>query len=84
VRTDCLDGFQLDRGFQVLLTAYPEAQAMLDLDALDLGSFAPGAIVRTGRRFARVADPFRRPGDWFRTLFSGVASPLDALRIARL
>jgi phytoene dehydrogenase-like protein len=84
VRTDCIDGFQLDRGFQVLLTAYPEARDILDLDALDLGSFAPGAIVRTGRRFARVADPFRRPGDSLRTLFSGVASPLDALRIARL
>jgi phytoene dehydrogenase-like protein len=57
---------------------------MLDLDALRLGSFAPGAMVRTGSRFARVADPFRRPGDALRTLFSGVATPLDALRIARL
>jgi phytoene dehydrogenase-like protein len=84
VRTDRVDGFLLDRGFQVLLTAYPEAQDMLDLDALRLGSFAPGAIVRTGRRFARVADPIRRPGDAIRTLFSGVATPLDALRIARL
>lgn len=84
VRTDCVDGFQLDRGFQVLLTAYQEAQDMLDLDALDLGSFAPGAMVRTGSRFARVADPFRRPGDSLRTLLSGVATPLDALRIARL
>jgi phytoene dehydrogenase-like protein len=84
VRTDRVDGFLLDRGFQVLLTAYPEAQDMLDLDALRLGSFAPGAMVRTGRRFARVADPFRRPEDAIRTLFSGVATPLDALRIARL
>jgi phytoene dehydrogenase-like protein len=84
VRTDRVDGFLLDRGFQVLLTAYPEAQDMLDLDALRLGSFAPGAMVRTGRRFARVVDPFRRPGGALRTLFSGVATPLDALRIARL
>jgi phytoene dehydrogenase-like protein len=57
---------------------------MLDLDALDLRSFAPGAIVRTGSRFARVADPLRRPGDSLRTLFSGIASPRDALHIARL
>jgi phytoene dehydrogenase-like protein len=84
VRTDRVDGFLLDRGFQVLLTAYPEAQDMLDLDALRLGSFAPGAMVRTDGRFARVVDPFRRPGDALRTLFSGVATPLDALHIARL
>jgi hypothetical protein len=57
---------------------------MLDLDALDLGSFAPGAIVRTGNRFARVADPFPLPGDSLRTLFSGVATPMDALRVVRL
>jgi phytoene dehydrogenase-like protein len=84
VRTDRIDGFLLDRGFQVLLTAYPEAQQMLDLEALCLGSFAPGAMVRTGSRFARVVDPFRCPGDALRTLFSRVATPLDALRIARL
>jgi phytoene dehydrogenase-like protein len=84
VRTDRLDGFLLDRGFQVLLTAYPEAREMLDLEALRLGSFAPGAIVRTDGRFARVADPFRRPAEALRTLVSGVATPMDALRIARL
>jgi len=84
VRTDLVGGFLLDRGFQVLLTAYPEARDMLDLEALDLGRFAPGAVIRSGARFARIADPFRRPGDALRSLLSGVATPLDALRIARL
>jgi phytoene dehydrogenase-like protein len=84
VRTDRVDGFLLDRGFQVLLTAYPEARAMLDLASLRLGHFAPGALIRTRDRFVRVADPFRRPGHAIGTLLSGVASPLDALRIARL
>ncbi|MEM8558165.1 MAG: FAD-dependent oxidoreductase, partial [Bacteroidota bacterium] len=42
VRTDEVDGFLLDRGFQVLLTAYPEAQRWLDYDALDLRAFANG------------------------------------------
>ncbi len=41
-----VDGFRLDRGFQVLLTAYPEAQAVLDYGALQLHAFAPGALVR--------------------------------------
>ena len=43
VRTQRQDGFLIDRGFQVLLTAYPEAQAVFDYDALRLGAFAPGA-----------------------------------------
>lgn len=84
VRTDVVEGFRLDRGFQVLLTAYPEANAMLDLPALQLGRFAPGAMIRRDDRFATVADPLRRPGLALRTLFSGVATPGDALRILRL
>ena len=43
VRTDEEQGFLLDRGFQVLLTAYPEAQRTLDYPALDLRKFSPGA-----------------------------------------
>ena len=31
VRTDELDGYLLDRGFQVLLTAYPEIETEVDL-----------------------------------------------------
>lgn len=40
VRTDVVDGFQLDRGFQILLTAYPEVQRRLDMDALGLSMFS--------------------------------------------
>jgi phytoene dehydrogenase-like protein len=36
VRSDRVDGFVLDRGFQVLLTSYPEARRMLDYPALRL------------------------------------------------
>ena len=43
VRTDAVDGFLLDRGFQVLQTAYPEAQRVLDYEALQLRPFEPGA-----------------------------------------
>ncbi|MFZ9421934.1 MAG: FAD-dependent oxidoreductase, partial [Ilumatobacteraceae bacterium] len=45
VRTDLVDGFRLDRGFQILLTAYPELKRQVDLDALDLHNFDPGALV---------------------------------------
>lgn len=59
VRTDVVDGFRLDRGFQVLLTAYPEAQRMLNYEALELKPFFAGADVFRGGRFHRVADPTR-------------------------
>jgi len=46
VATDRKDGFLLDRGFQVLLTSYPEVQDRLDLDALGLRAFRSGSAVR--------------------------------------
>ena len=61
VRTDEVDGFLLDRGFQVLLTAYPEARRVLDYERLGLRPFESGALIRADGRFARLADPFRHP-----------------------
>ncbi len=84
VRTDRHDGFRLDRGFQVLLTAYPEASRLVNQDALGLRAFTPGALVRVGGAFHRVADPRRRPGDLLATLRAPVGSMADKLRIDRL
>ena len=84
VRTDEVEGFRLDRGFQVLLTAYPETQAALDYEALDLKPFYEGALVRTGGRFHRVADPLRRPLGAPATLLAPVGSIADKLRVAWL
>jgi len=84
VRTDTVDGFLLDRGFQVLLTAYPEARRVLDFAALDLRPFYPGALVHTGGRFHKVADPWRHPFDAVGALFSPVGTIADKARIASL
>ena len=84
MRTERVDGFRIDRGFQVLLTAYPEARAVLDYDALDLKPFDPGAVVRVGGRFARVGDPLRRPSDLFSTLRAPVGTLRDKLRLLSL
>jgi phytoene dehydrogenase-like protein len=84
VRSDTVEGFQLDRGFQVLLTAYPEAKRLLDYNALHLQPFYPGAVVRFGGRFHRVADPWRRPLDGLRSIFSPIGTLLDKYRVARL
>ncbi len=46
VRTDMHeDGYRLDRGFQVLFTAYPTIQRHIDLDELNVQRFEPGAIL---------------------------------------
>lgn len=84
VRTDEVDGFLLDRGFQVLLTAYPEALAELDYEALRLSAFLPGALVRMGGRFHRITDPWRDPGSALTNFFSPVGSMLDKYRIYKL
>jgi len=83
-RTDEVGGFLLDRGFQVLLTAYPEAQSLLDYHALKLARFSPGALIRWQGKFHRFVDPWRNPGHAIATALAPVGSLLDKLRVARL
>lgn len=80
VRTDVVDGFRCDRGFQLLNPAYPAAKHLVDLDALDLRSFAAGAALAGPKGFAIVADPRRSPGYLAQTLRSGYARPAELAR----
>jgi phytoene dehydrogenase-like protein len=84
VRTDEVDGFLLDRGFQVLLTAYPEAQRTLDYHALDLKKFTPGAFSWFAGSMNKLVDPWRTPGGWGEAMRSDFGGFLDKLRILRL
>ena len=84
VRTDVVDGFRLDRGFQILLTGYPEVARQLDAVALDLRPFDPGSMVWTGSGFDRVSDPLRQPSAAVSTLFAHIGSLGDKARVARL
>ncbi len=84
VRTDVVDGFQLDRGFQIVITSYPELIAQFDVEALELRAFDPGAVVRVDGGLHRVADPLRRPGWLPDTIRAPVGSLLDRVRLARL
>lgn len=84
VRTDVFEGFRLDRGFQVYLTAYPEGQRILDYPALQFGRFAPGAMVRLDGRFHRVMDPWREPFAALSQILNPVGSMTDKLLVARL
>ena len=84
VRTDRVEGFLLDRGFQVLLTAYPEARRVLDYDALNLRPFYPGALIRYKGRSHRFADPWRHPIDGIMGLFSPSGTVSDKLKVRKL
>ena len=84
VRTDHVDGFLLDRGFQVLQTAYPEAAAQLDYPALRLQNFDPGALIRTQGRMVEMSDPWRRPSKLLSTAFNGIGTFSDRLKLAKL
>jgi phytoene dehydrogenase-like protein len=84
VRTDLVEGFRLDRGFQVMLTAYPEAKRLLDYGALRLEKFDSGALVWHGGKFHRFVDPFRNPMGSARFLFDPIVSVSDKLQVARL
>ena len=81
VRTDVVDGFLLDRGFQVYLDAYPETGALLDLKALDLRAFEPGALVFDGKRLERLMDVFRRPTSAWASLTAPIGGFIDKLRV---
>jgi len=85
VKTDVVDDFRLDHGFQVLLTAYPEAKRWLDYDELNLQTFLPGALLLypNGKK-DRIGDPFRDSGSLFPTLFSNAGGLVDKLRILQL
>lgn len=84
VRTDSVDGFLLDRGFQVFLNSYPEAKAILDFGDLKLHSFFQGSRVWDGRRWSVMADPQTHPAYIFHTLFSSTGTIGDKLRVAKL
>jgi phytoene dehydrogenase-like protein len=84
VRSREVDGFTLDRGFQVMFTAYPAVQRELDLDALDLRYFKAGAtIARPGQR-AILSDPLRDPTALSASLFNREVTFADKLRTLKL
>ncbi|MEU6314425.1 NAD(P)/FAD-dependent oxidoreductase [Streptomyces sp. NPDC047014] len=84
MRTDRVDGFLLDRGFQVFNTSYPQVKRRIDLAALRLHPFTPGVLVHTPRGRVRYADPSRRPADALRMLRTARPSARGALSLGAL
>ena len=84
VKTDIVDGYQLDHGFQVLLTAYPAAQKYLNLEALQLQSFIPGASIFKNGKQQIIGDPLRDKSLLLSTVFARVGTLSDKFKILKL
>ena len=83
VRTDVIDGFRCDRGFQLLNPAYPVLDRVLDTRQLDLRPFRAGVVVAQGSRRWTLADPRRMPWALPATLRAPVGSLAEKLRFAK-
>jgi phytoene dehydrogenase-like protein len=84
IATDVVDGWHMDRGFQVLNTAYPRLSALVDVDALQMRYFTAGVLVRRGGTLHRLENPLREPLATPQTLLSGVGTLTDRLKFAAL
>lgn len=84
VKTDLVEGYQLDHGFQVLLTSYPAAQKYLNFEQLELQKFLPGAAIFIDGNQKVIGDPLRNFSLLFPTLFSGIGSFSDKWKILKL
>jgi phytoene dehydrogenase-like protein len=84
VATDVVDGWHLDRGFQVINTAYPRLGALVDIDALDMRYFTSGVLVRRAGELHRLENPLRDPLAAAHAFSSGIGTLGDRLKFAAL
>ena len=84
VRTDKVNGFKLDRGFQVLLTSYPEARKLLNYDELRLNKLPSGARIRAGDDFFVMPNPLKDFWTAPQALFAPVGGLFDKAKVLQL
>lgn len=84
IKTELVEGYQLDRGFQVLLSAYPKALQYLDYKALELQELLPGAAIYEKGKSKIIGDPLRASSLFLPTIFSGIGTFSDKLKILSL
>ncbi|MEO1655151.1 MAG: NAD(P)/FAD-dependent oxidoreductase, partial [Bacteroidota bacterium] len=84
LKTDIVEGFRLDRGFQVLLEAYPLCKELLDYSALNLRSFSPGAMILHEKGKFEIGDPIRNPSSLLKTALAPIGNLLDKWLILKL
>ena len=84
VKSDIINGYTLDHGFQVLLTSYPAAKKYLDYKALDLQELLPGATIFKNDKSQTIGDPLRKISLLIPTLLSSIGTVSDKIKILKL
>ncbi|WP_298148726.1 NAD(P)/FAD-dependent oxidoreductase [Flavobacterium sp.] len=84
VKTDLISGYRCDRGFQVLLPAYPETKKVLNYEALDLQRFDKGSLIfRNGKKIP-FYDPENGVSALIQTVLKGPGSLRDKVLLLKL
>jgi len=84
IKTIIKEGYQLDKGFQVLLTEYPKAKKHLDYRALRLQKLASGACIFKNNKQFIIGNPIRNISLLIPTLFSDIGNISDKVKILKL
>ncbi|UZO79827.1 FAD-dependent oxidoreductase [Aquimarina sp. ERC-38] len=84
VRSETVNGYVLDVGFQVLLDAYPAAKKYLDYKKLNLQKLTPGALLFSENHTEKIGDPLREPSLFFSTVLAKSATFSDKFKILKL
>ena len=83
IRTDRVDGFLVDRGFQLLNPAYPAVRRWVDVDALGLQPFGAGVAARTDDGLSVLGHPLHEPALVPQTLRAVARRPREVAALAR-
>src|SRR6476646_2117972 len=83
IRTDRVDGFLVDRGFQVLNPAYPAVRRWIDVDALGLQPFGAGVAAVTASGRVALGHPLRAPRLLGRTAATALRRPGEVASLLR-
>lgn len=81
VQSEIVEGFILDKGFQVFIDSYPESKQIFDYKKLQLKPFNAGALIRFNGTFHLVADPLRQPQKAWQVVQSPIGSFTDKLKV---
>jgi len=84
LKTDNVDGFVLDHGFQVMLSAYPELRAIFAEGELGEKYFGSGAILVTGSGNKKMADPAKHLAAGIAGVFNNALPVSDLLKLRGL
>ncbi|NVJ89876.1 MAG: FAD-dependent oxidoreductase [Flavobacteriaceae bacterium] len=84
VKSDIIEGYILDHGFQVLLSSYPAAKKYLDYTKLNLQEFLEGATIFKKGKSETIGDPLRNLHFLLPTMFASIGSVADKVKILNL